>query len=208
MFYLGKINFLQNRALQNPTWRPKALREANLEAQSFPKLPNWRSKALLRQKKGTPKPFRVVKNHGKTDVFHRFSVFCQSMGKLRWNMLSNWLRRPKSPSWTPTWSPKFTQGHHFGGPERSKDPNLEVQSVPKTPTWRSRALPGTEIGGPERSKNSTWESPAPKRAQVVAPKRFRVPNLEGQNVPRPQFGGSTRFQDADQSIRGTEPSDD
>jgi len=176
--------------------RPKALREANLEAKSPPKTPNWRSKALPRLKNGAPKPFQVVKNHRKTYVFLYFFKVFQSMRKLRWNMLCNWLRRPKSPSWTPTWRPKSTQGPHFGGPERSEDPNLEIQSAPKTPTWRSRALPRTEIGGPERSKNSTWgpkrrkelylELQSPSESPIWRAKALRDPNLEAQRASKMQ----------------------
>ena len=95
------------------------------------------------------------------------------------------------------WRPRALRRPQLGDPERSKDPNLEVQSPSENRNWRPRALQELNLG-----------SQAPKRALLGAPKPFRVPNLEGQSAPRPQFGGSTRFQDADQSIRGTEPSDD
>ena len=128
--------------------------------------------------------------------FYVFFKVLQSMRKLRWNMLCNWLRRPKSPSWNPTWRPKSTQGPHFGGPERSEDRNLEIQSAPKTPTWRSRALPRTEIGGPERSKNSTWgpkrrkelylELQSPSESPIWRAKALRDPNLEAQRASKMQ----------------------
>ena len=164
---------------------PKPSEDAKLEVQSPSETHKW-----------SPEANPSSEKHRKTSVFLcPFKVF-QSMRKLRWNMLCNWLRRPKSPSWNPTWRPKSTQGPHFGGPERSEDPNLEIQSAPKTPTWRSRALPRTEIGGPERSKNSTWgpkrrkelylELQSPSESPIWRAKALRDPNLEAQRASKMQ----------------------
>ena len=128
-----------------------------------------------------------MENYRKTKVFLSFFKVSQRIGKLRSDMLSTCLRRPKSLPWTPLGGQDPPQECKLGRPERSKDLHLEAQSAPQTSTWRLKTFPKRQLGGSRRSKTLTWGSQAPQRAQLGVPKPLQTPNLEAPSIPKMLF---------------------
>ena len=75
----------------------------------------------------------------------------------------------------------------MGGSKRSRDLNLEAQSVPRPQLGGPEASQGPQLGDPKRSKTPTWRSKASPRPHLADPKHSKDPSLEVQAYTQPLF---------------------
>ena len=79
----------------------------------------------------------------------------------------------------------------MGGSKRSRDLNLEAQSVPRPQLGGPEASQGPQLGDPKRSKIPTWRpktSPRPHLEDPRGPKRSKTPTWRPRATARPQLG--------------------